>query len=196
MPTVSDPADPRRCKKSVGSHQCDRVAAHGSDYCEVCGGKDGLNQHQTRLYLLADAQQNERIGRLADHDAALSLREEIAITREFLRRRMDLIKNDNEFLMACPAVTNLVTTIGKLVKEAHTIEKNLDVVLSKATVIILAQSVSRIIAEELTGVEGYEDIVDRINMRMLQAIAAASNKVVMPGKEPAQRRIAQEPDDE
>ena len=40
MPTVSDPADPRRCKKSVGSHQCDRVAAHGSDLCEVCGGKD------------------------------------------------------------------------------------------------------------------------------------------------------------
>lgn len=192
MPTVSDPADPRRCKKSVGSHQCDRVAAYGSDLCEVCGGRDGLNQHRTRMYLLADAEQNRRLGKLADHEAILSLREEIAIVREFLRRRLDLIKNDNEFLMACPAVNQLVITIGKLVKEAHTIEKNLDVVLSKATVIILAQSMSRIIAEELTGVEGYEDIVDRINMRMLQAVAAASNKVVVPKDTP---RLTHDPID-
>ena len=98
-----------------------------------------------------------------------------------------LIKNDNEFLMAGPAVQSFVTTIGKLVKEAHTIEKNLDVVLSKATVIILAQSVSRIIAEELDGIEGYEDVVDRINMRMLEAIRAASNKATMP--QPAQKRL-------
>ncbi|MBX7133798.1 MAG: hypothetical protein K1X67_14080 [Fimbriimonadaceae bacterium] len=187
MPTVSDPADPRRCKKSVGSHQCDRVAAHGSDLCEVCGGKDGLNEHQKRLYVLADSAMHQRVGELANHEAVLSLREEIAITREFLRRRLDLIKNDNEFLMAGPAVQSFVTTIGKLVKEAHTIEKNLDVVLSKATVIILAQSVSRIIAEELDGIEGYEDVVDRINMRMLEAIRAASNKATMP--QPAQRRL-------
>lgn len=196
MPTVSDPADPRRCKKSVGSHQCDQIAAHGSDFCEMCGGRDRLNEQSTRMYMLADADANRRIGKFADHEAVLSLREEIAITREYLRRRMDLVKNDNEFLMACPAVNQLVATIAKLVKEAHTIEKNLDVVLSKATVIILAQSVSRIIAEELQGVEGYEDTCDRINMRMLQAIAAASNKVPMLNKEPPQRRITQEADDE
>lgn len=195
MPTVSDPADPRRCKRSFGGHQCDQVAAHRSEFCEMCGGRDRLNEQKTRMYLLADAEQNQRIGKLADHEAILSLREEIAIAREFLRRRLDLIKNDNEFLMACPAVNQLVVTIGKLVKEAHAIEKNLDVVLSKATVIILAQSVSRIIAEELTGVEGYEDVVDRINMRMLQTIAAASNKVVLPGKEQPMRRITQEADE-
>src|SRR5262245_57298833 len=125
MPTVSDPADPRRCKRSFGGHQCDQVATHGSEFCERCGGKDRWNEQSTRMYMLADADVNHRIGTFAEHEAVLSLREEIAITREYLRRRLDLVKNDNEFLMACPAVNQLVTTIAKLVKEAHTIEKNL-----------------------------------------------------------------------
>ena len=187
MDRVSDPADPSRCKMSVGREQCDRVAATGSDFCVKHGGIDRSNEQSTRMYLLAEADQG-RVNQLADHEAIRSLREEIAIARRLLERRWNLMKSDQDLLMGCGAINSLLMTIGKLVKEAHTIEQNLDVLLSKATVFILAQSVARIISEELRGIEGYEDICDRINLRIVETIAAAKNNRVQHGEELDSRR--------
>ncbi len=175
MDTVTDPADPRRCKSSEGPSQCDRFAEPGSECCAKHGGVDQTNLISTRLYLLAKADSQKRLLQLADHEEIRSLREEIAIIRMLIEGRMNLIKGDNDLLIHSGAINSLVLTVERLVKSAHTIEQNLGILLSKSAVIALGQTLCKIIVEELDGIENYEEIVDSIMTRISTSIAAAKD---------------------
>jgi hypothetical protein len=175
METVTDPADPRRCKSSDGPSQCERFAEPGSDCCAKHGGVDHTNEKSTRLYLLAKADSQKRLLELADHEEIRSLREEIAIVRMLIEQRMNMIKNDTDLLVHSGAINSLVLTIERLVKSAHTIEQNLGILLSKSAVIALGQTICKIIVEELDGIENYEEIVDSIMTRISTSIAVAKD---------------------
>lgn len=178
MDTVTDPADPRRCKMSAGPSQCENVALQGSDCCAKHGGVDRTNAQSTRLYLLAKADSQKRLLQLADHEEIRSLREEIAIIRMLIEGRMNLIKSDNDLLIQSGAINSLVLTVERLVKSAHTIEQNLGILLSKSAVIALGQTICKIIVEELDGIERYEEIVDSIMTRITTSIASAKDSPV------------------
>lgn len=173
---VHDPADPSRCKQSVGDMQCLEAAAPGSDFCRLHRGIDRTNEQSTRLYHLAQIQDKARLLELADHEEIRSLREEIGLARMLVERRWNTIRNDNDLIMACGSLNTLLLTIERLVKSAHTIEQNLGVLLSKSAVMALGQNICRIIVEELDGIENYEAIVDSITHRILCTIASARDK--------------------
>lgn len=172
---VSDPADPRRCKLSIGQQQCTDEAAPGSEYCLKHRGVDHTNEQNVRLYLLAKADQQARLHQLADHEEIRSLREEIALARMLTEQRWNLIKTDADLMMACGSINTLLLTIERLVKSAHTIEQNLGILLSKSAVLTLGQTICRIIVDELEGIENYEEIVDSITRRILTTIAATKD---------------------
>jgi hypothetical protein len=65
--------------------------------------------------------------------------------------------------------------VERLVKTLHSMEQQLGNLLNKSAVIKLGQSLAQIIVEELRDVDGYELLVDRINERMLVAIAELQN---------------------
>lgn len=173
---VLDPADPERCKLSIGDRQCTDLSEPGAEYCRKHRGVDHTNEVSTRLYLLAKADEQARLLKLADHEEIRSLREEIALARMLVERRWNLIRNDNDLIMACGSVNTLLLTIERLVKSAHSIEQNLGVLLSKSAVMALGQNICRIIVEELDGIENYEAIVDSITQRILNTIASAKDK--------------------
>jgi|SRR5579872_2115585 len=187
---VSDPADPLRCKQSVGQRQCSEVSVPGSEFCRIHSrGFDRTNEQSTRLYLLAKADEQARLLKLADHEEIRSLREEIALARMLVERRWNLIRNDNDLIMACGSLNTLLLTIERLVKSAHSIEQNLGILLSKSAVMALGQNICRIIVEELDGIENYEGIVDSITHRILSTIASAKDNSPEPVKTAEAKRL-------
>lgn len=170
-----DPADPNRCKQSVGDNQCLDMAAPGSEFCLKHRGIDHTNENSTRLYLLAKAEDRVRLHRLAEHDEIRSLREEIALARMLAERRWNMMKTDNDAIIHCASINTLLLTIERLVKSAHSIEQNLGILLSKSAVLNLGQAICRIIVDELEGIEDYEEIVDKITQRILTTIVAAKD---------------------
>jgi len=55
------------------------------------------------------------------------------------------------------------------------LEQSLGDLLSKQAVVRLGQSICEIVIEELQGIEGHEEIIDRIVNRLFPAISGASN---------------------
>jgi hypothetical protein len=172
---VHDPADPSRCKQSIGDMQCLDRSEPGSEFCRVHRGIDRTNEQSTRLYLLAKADEQARLHKFADHEEIRSLREEIALARMLVEKRWNIVKNDNDLISACGSLNTLLLTIERLVKSAHTIEQNLGILLSKSAVMALGQTICRIIVEELDGIENYEAVVDSITQRILSTIASAKD---------------------
>lgn len=175
MKRVIDPADPNRCQGAAQDGQCMNESESGSDYCQVHGGRDKGQAAEKRLYYLAEAQSRARLAGLSEHEEVKSLREEIAIARIILERRLNLIRNEADWISSSGPLNTCLLTIERLVKSAHTLEQNLGSMLSKATVLRLGQQICEIVIDELKDVPDFEPIVDRITDRMIATIAATQN---------------------
>ena len=175
MKRVNDLADPRRCKGAAPDGQCQNFAEEGSDYCAAHCGKSNLPAIQTRQYLLAKADFRKRLAELGDHEDIKSLRDEIALARMLIEKRLNMVQTDNDILAACGPINQLLLTVERLVKSAHQIETNLGVLLARKSVLRLGQQICQIITEELEGIENYEEIVDSIINRIIETIKRANN---------------------
>lgn len=173
MERVSDPADPRRCVGQTQSGQCRNFAEQGDDRCRAHAGVE--NPGEKRMYLLHKAQHQKRLTELSSSSQLTSLREEIGILRMLIEERLNLVKTDNDLLSAFGPLQQSFVTVERLVKTLHSMEQDLGLLLNKSAVVKLGQSLSQIIVEELRDVPGYEQLVDRINERMLVAIAELQN---------------------
>ena len=173
MEQVSDPADSRRCTGQTDYGQCWNVSEEGDHRCRAHRGKK--SGRSKRVYLLHKAQYEKRLTELSSDDQLISLREEIALIRMLIEERMNLIGNENDFLSAFGPVQQALLTVEKLTKSLHQMEQSLGNLLSKSAIVKLGQSLSQIIVEELRDVPGYEEVVDRINERMLVSIAELQN---------------------
>ncbi|REJ86529.1 MAG: hypothetical protein DWQ35_23145 [Planctomycetota bacterium] len=172
---VKDPADPRRCQGAAPDGQCMNEAESGSDFCRAHGGHSTAEAQEKRLYLLTKAKHRERLAQLSEHEEIKSLRDEIAIARMLIEERFNAIKNDSDLLAAFGPINTSLLTVERLVKSAHQIEQNLGNLLAKTSVLALGQSISRILIDELEDLPDYEEIVDRINERIITTIASAGN---------------------
>lgn len=172
---VRDPADPNRCKGATAEGQCMNEAEYGCEYCAMHGGRSTEAAEGKRMYHLSVAAQQARLAQLSEHESVKSLREEIALARMLIERRFNAIKTEIDLLNACGPLNQLLLTVERLVKSAHALEQNLGLLLDKASIIQLGQHISRIIIEELEGIEDYELLVDRILNRLFPTITAANN---------------------
>ena len=179
MKMVTDPADPRRCKFSYPHEQCWREAEAGCDFCLVHGGKSKAEAEDTRLYHLAEVDNRRRLAELSSHERIKSLREEIGLVRILIEKRMNMIRTEADLLSACGPINNMLLTLEKLIKSCHALEQSLGELLSKQSVVCLAQKICEIVIEELQGVEGHEQIIDRIVDRLFPAINIAQNSEML-----------------
>lgn len=176
MHRVTDLADPNRCKGAAPEGQCLYLAMTGSEYCKAHGGSHNKDLAETQSYLLTQADYKRRLAQLqVQSEPIRELKDAIALTHMLIEKRFNLIKDDNDLLAACGPLNALLLTMERLVKSAITLEQNLGALLAKPTVLNLGQTIVTIIIDELAGVEGYEDRVDRITSRMLQSISLSAN---------------------
>lgn len=172
MKLVTDAADPRRCKFSYPHEQCWREAEYGSEFCLAHGGRSTEAAESKRLMQLAEISNRRRLEELTGHDGVKSLREAVALAYMLIERQ---VNNDPTLLSCCASVNNLLLTLARLTKECVALEQSTGELLSKEAAYRLVQSMCEIVIEELQGIEGYEEIVDRIADRLFPTVNAARN---------------------
>jgi len=175
MKLVTDPADPRRCKFSYPHEQCWREAEYGSEFCLAHGGKSTEQAENKRMYHLAEVDSRLRLAELSGHDDIKSLREEIGLVRILIEKQVNSAKGDIDLLSRCGSINNLILTLSRLTKDCQALEKDLGELLSKQAVFRLIQSMCEIVVEELQGIEGYEEVIDRISERLFSTVGEAQN---------------------
>jgi hypothetical protein len=117
-----------------------------------------------------------RYASLADHDDIKSLRDEIALARMLVERRLNMIKDDSDLLSACGPINTLLLTIERLVKSANVLEERLGILLAKQSILRLGQRICQIIIDRLVGLPGYEAVIDDIVADIVKAIKTADNE--------------------
>lgn len=179
MRLVNDPADPNRCQGSVPNGQCPQQAVEGSRFCASHGGSTkAAEKEQVRSYLLTQVDAARRFDDLRGaHDPVRELRDMISLCHITIERRMNLAQSDADFMVATSSLKSLFETMDRLVNSAVRIEQSLGALLSKQTVLNLAQVTVNILIDELDGVPQYEAIVDRVTQKLLQQIAVAADPI-------------------
>jgi len=175
---VTDLADPRRCKAGTHAGQCQCVAPEESDFCVFHQGVERAPGRNLRQYLLLKAADQTRLAQFAEHEEVKSLRDEIALTRMLIERRWNLAQTDAELVASCGSLNQLLITVERLVKSAHTIEQSLGALLARQSVLRLGQQICQIIVDRLEGIPNYEQLVDAIILDIVETIQHADNAAV------------------
>lgn len=172
---VSEPDDPRRCKGASKDGQCQNIAEDDSDYCLAHGGKVPGDEHEQREYLLAQMKERFRLAKIAGVDQIKSLTDEIAIIRDLAVRIYNTIQTDSELLKHSGQLNTLLLTAERLKKSNIQFEQSGGTLLNKETVVQLGQEICAIIIQELSEVDNYETIVDRVSGQIADVIVNAQN---------------------
>jgi len=155
------------------SGQCPLDALEEDSRCGIHTYAD-KNAYDRRVYHILKHQYRIRHSELSDHEELKSLREELAIARLILEERFNAIKSEVDLLAACGSLNSLLLTIEKLVTSCHKLEQSVGTLLSKPTLLKIANDIVTILLEELAGVPGYEGIVDQISGKIIETINACS----------------------
>ncbi len=168
----TDPNDPHRCEATTQSGQCAHQAVDGQNLCAYhMKDRDVEDKMSLRSYILTDTAIAESAGRHNQVDELKSLREEIAICRSLVERRLNMIENNADLLAAVGQVNSLFLTLEKLISSCHRLETSLGTLLSRSALLELAKGIVGTIMNELEGIDNYEEIVDNISERILEQIA-------------------------
>jgi hypothetical protein len=166
------PNDPNRCQATTRHGQCIKLAVDNEIYCDYhLRDRDAEDKQSLRAYMLTDPVTAGAAGRHSQVEELKSLREEIALARAMIERRLNLVESDADFLQACGTVNTYLLTLERLISSCHKLEVNLGALLSKGAIISLAQEMVGILMDELEHIDGYEQIVDRVSNRMVELIA-------------------------
>lgn len=153
-----------RCLGRRRRGQCANQALPGSEFCAQCDDGSAARD-EARNYRLTVAEYADRHDELAVSNSR-SLKEEIALARQLLERRFNLIQSNTDLVAACGPLTQLMQTIERLIKTSHQVEQDLEVLLHESAVMRIADALVSVVREVLSHrVSEYESIVDEIVTR-------------------------------
>jgi hypothetical protein len=160
-----------RCEHISRDQQCRETALEGTSFCT----KHSKNPQAAlrRQYMLNQAKYRQRYSEFAESNELRSLNDEISIMRMVLEERLNMVTNDSEMLASCGQIASLAVVIERLVKSCHQLESRLGALLSKPSLLGIANEIVQILLKELAHIPGYEDLVDRISERIVQIITDA-----------------------
>jgi len=115
------------------------------------------------------------LARLDDPEGFKSLRDEVVIATGMLERRLNLASTDAEFISMFPQIERFLHRISDLKKSNLFLEQKSGSMLSRAAAFRLMQETMKVVAEELEGIPGYEEIMDRIIDRLGPVVEHASD---------------------
>jgi hypothetical protein len=136
-------------------------------------------------YLLAKAQDQTRLALISEElNPVKELRDNIGLLHMLIERRFNMMKNDNDLILACGPITTMIDKMEKLVSSCHKIEQNLGLLLAKQAILNLAKNMVAVMIEELEGIPDYEDTIDRITTRLYDTIRGSDQSTNQPDQPP------------
>jgi len=142
-------------------------------------GTGDIMKEEKRQYLLSNHAYKTRHAQLSQHEALLSLRDEISLIKTLIEARFNAIKVEADLIAACLPLNQMLVTLERLIRSCQELERNVGSVLTKEALHQLARELVSILLDELRGVPNYEFIIDRVSARIVPAITEARN---LPGK--------------
>jgi hypothetical protein len=122
---AEQPNDPNRCQATTRSGQCTNLAIEGQIYCNYhLRNRDAEDEQSLRAYILTDPVTARAAGRHSQVEELKSLREEIALARAMIERRLNLVESNADFLQACGTVNTYLLTLERLISSCHKLEVN------------------------------------------------------------------------
>lgn len=162
---VEDENDPQRCQGTLQQGQCRNKAIAGSEFCPMHARHEHHEKKRAaRNYNLTAYQ--ARLDELVEAPAIMSLREEIAILRMLLERRLNSCQTDLELQANAMVVSELITKIEKVLSSCHRLEASTGLLLDKPAALALGNKILEIIANHIED----EDTLDTIASEILHAI--------------------------
>ncbi len=162
----------QQCAKTGPRGQCNQPTVDGSGFCK----KHSDESQRIRSYRLSDPDTRERFDHFADSAALETVRDEIVLLRVLIEERRNLAKTEADRINAFSVIHPALSTLNKLVESLSKLEKQADLVLGREALEKLGDDIVTILIEELSNVEGYTEIVDRVASRLAKSIADARNK--------------------
>lgn len=159
-----------QCEQSGPRGQCHHPKVDGSDFC----GRHSNEADRITGYRLSNPELRERVERHGSVNPS-SVQNEIALLRGLIEDRLELVTGPAERMSAFLSVTPQVVSLVKCLETMHKLERQSSVVLGKEALAGLQKKIILILTNELSEVEDYESIVDRVASQIAQAIAGARN---------------------
>ena len=161
-----------QCSRSTPSGMCNQPSCDGSDFCQ----KHSKESDRVRSYQLSSPELRARFSHHADSDSIETVRDEVILLRSLINDRLNLARNEAERIVAFREIHPAIATLNKLVESLCKLEKSTHLVLGKEALNRLGDEIVNILIEELSLVDGYTDIVDRVAGRIATVISEARNK--------------------
>jgi signal transduction histidine kinase len=128
-----------------------------------------------RSYKLSDPELRARFDHHADSDSIETVRAEVVLLRTLIDERLSLARTEADKIAAFQVIHPAISTLNKLVESLCKLEKSTHLVLGKEALNRLGDKIVTILIEELSEVEGYTDIIDRVAGRIAAAISESRN---------------------
>ncbi len=164
-----DEDDPNRCQYIRPTYgQCTNKACDGSTYCPAHGGNRGAQTKQKKK--LRNYQLNKyknRIAKKSNSSDILSLRDEIGILRLLIEEKINRCQDDSyDIIMMSGPLSDLIMKVERMVSSCTKLENRLGNFLDKNKVIQFAQTIVKIISENITD----EETLDTISNKILEVL--------------------------
>ena len=160
------------CQHTGPRGQCTAKTVTGSEFCN----RHSNEADRIRSYRISDPTIRERFDHHANSNALETVREEVVFLRTLIEERYELARTEADKINAFSVIHPALSTLNKLVESLSKLELQADLVLGRDALNKLGDEIVTILIEELSNVEGYTAIVDRVASRLATTIANARNK--------------------
>ena len=132
--------DPERCQATIRlKGQCIFRSVEGSRYCPCHGGNNAIEAAKKQsLFRYRLAKYQVRLDEFTDSNSIKSLRDEIALLRFLVQKRLDFCKDGSELLMHSTILGRLIMTIQSLSETCLKVEKSLDALIDQEDAVGIA----------------------------------------------------------
>lgn len=154
--------------------QCPEAAMEGRDYCPVHAHLAADHDSKTQ-YQLLKYKYRERASQLAGHTKSKHLQDEIAIAEMMLENRINSIQTQADEMAAAGFISQQLALIEKLKTASQKLELSSGSLLTKATLLTVANEIVKVLLEELADVPNFERIIDRVSDKIASIVETAQN---------------------
>jgi hypothetical protein len=160
------------CQHTGPRGQCTAKTVTGSEFCN----RHSNEADRIRSYRISDPTIRERFDHHSSSSALETVREEVVFLRTLIEERYELARTEADKVNAFSVIHPALSTLNKLVESLSKLELQADLVLGRDALNKLGDDIVTILIEELSNVDGYTEIVDRVASRLATTIAQSRNK--------------------
>lgn len=150
------------CNFVTSTGTCGRPVRQGSDRCTNHSRDESAN----RSYRISDPRLKEAVSYHAKA-SLLDISQQIITLKAIIERRLNMAgSTDAEQIAAFNFVASQLPALAKLTESMVKLSKDSGELMERAEVLEYTSKIIGIVAEEIQGLEGSEDIIDRIVSRL------------------------------